>query len=176
MSRMGQDERYAEERAAQMQDNSDGNSRPTRAEVKEQRRQERIAREEALRPQQEVVTSPDAAVMNHIAEVIEAINVDKGFRGTWEDALNERSSDRQAEILSTKLMLTVSELSEALETLRDHGAMGVMAGEGNFGEELADAVIRIFDLAQMVHVPIGDEVVRKLLKNMDRPSMHGRQF
>ena len=47
---------------------------------------------------------------------------------------------------------------------------------GGFGEELADAMIRIFDLSDMLRIPIGDEVIRKMLKNGLREHKHGRRF
>lgn len=66
-----------------------------------------------------------------------------------------------------KLMLMVSELSEALEGMRDGG---------NFGEELADLVIRVLENAHKNRVPIGDEIVKKVAVNESRPHKHGRKF
>lgn len=117
---------------------------------------------------QEIITSPDAATLNDLAETIGSINAEKGFRDGWKAAVTE---DDHMHVVATKLMLAVSELAEALEDMRDHGI-----GNGRFGEELADAVIRILDLADMLRIPIGDEVIRKMLKNAERPHKHGRRF
>lgn len=79
-------------------------------------------------------------------------------------------------ILGTKLMLIVSELSEGLESLREHGgAQGALDGRGNFNEELADAIVRILDTGTFVKANLGDELLRKMAINKDRPFMHGNK-
>jgi NTP pyrophosphatase (non-canonical NTP hydrolase) len=120
----------------------------------------------------------------------------KGFRSDWlladqldiapgeskEAALRTESADAlRINIVGMKLMLIVTELGEALESLRDTGVqyqpMGIphLTGEGNFGEEIADAIIRLLDLSDMVGIDIGEEVVKKVAKNNDRPHKHGRK-
>lgn len=78
-------------------------------------------------------------------------------------------------IVGMKLMLAVSELAEGLDSLRDTGVSGHLMGDGNLGEELADAKVRIDSLSQLLRINIGDEQVRKMLKNKQRPHKHGRQ-
>lgn len=64
-----------------------------------------------------------------------------------------------------------TELSEAVEAYRD-GKME--PGErGWFGEELADAVLRILDLAAALGIDLEDEIVRKMAYNWTRPRRHG---
>jgi NTP pyrophosphatase (non-canonical NTP hydrolase) len=121
----------------------------------------------------EILTSPDAAVINSVAEACGEISEEKGFHNDWKHAESENAA---MNVVATKLMLTVSELSEALEEMRDHGIGKDGRYQGRFGEELADAVIRIFDLASMMRIPIGDEVIRKMLRNADRPHLHDRRF
>ena len=41
-------------------------------------------------------------------------------------------------------------------------------------EELADIVIRVFDLAAFMGIPIGDAIMAKMEKNKGRPYMHGK--
>jgi hypothetical protein len=78
-------------------------------------------------------------------------------------------------ILAAKLMLIVSELAEGLESLRNNGgAEGALAGEGNFGEELADAMVRIMDTGTFTKEPLGDTLLRKMAVNRDRPHMHDK--
>lgn len=67
------------------------------------------------------------------------------------------------------LCLIHSEISEALEADRD--------GDGEMlAEELADAVIRIFDMACGLGINIGEEIAKKHQKNLDRPRLHGRRY
>src|SRR5690349_10603204 len=105
------------------------------------------------RPQ--IITS----VIDGLAERIGETCATKGFREDWEmadylerlaDQLERDGYDEDDEptrlrtaantlrncVIATKLALVCSEIGEALETLRDHGVNGILAGEGNFGEEL----------------------------------------
>lgn len=67
-----------------------------------------------------------------------------------------------------KLMLVNTELCEAAEAARD----GDME---NFKEELADAVIRIFDICGACGIDIEEAVAQKMLVNVGRPPKHGRK-
>jgi hypothetical protein len=91
------------------------------------------------------------------------------------DGLRAAAHTLRNNVLGMKLMLMVSELSEAMENIRDHGVAGIMAGEGNFGEELADATIRINDTAGLIRSAIGDEIIQKMLVNEQRPYRHGKK-
>lgn len=70
-----------------------------------------------------------------------------------------------------RLMLVVTELSEAAEAVRKGG------DENNFGEEIADAMIRLADESFVDdyhdHYDIGQDVVDKMEVNEKRPFMHG---
>ena len=77
--------------------------------------------------------------------------------------------------VGTKLMLVCSELGEAFESVRDTGFDGHIDGDGNFGEELADAMIRLGDLSHMTEVQVGDEITDKMGVNKNRPHLHGRK-
>lgn len=81
-----------------------------------------------------------------------------------------------------RLMLTVSELSEALEELRDGHAVNEVyfrpdkptKPEG-FPVELADALIRILDLAETSGIRDFDRIVaQKLNYNLTRGYRHGK--
>lgn len=138
-----------------------------------------------------------AASTNLLATTIGVWAEGKGFREDWElaDWLDEQGYLREGlfaddvaakfhkaaevlrtNIIGTKLMLIVSEMGEALERLRDIGAEGVLAGDDNFIEELADGEIRIKDLSHMVGQYLGDAEVAKVAKNVDRPYKHGRKM
>lgn len=137
-------------------------------------------------------------VIDDLAGAIGRNCKDKGFREDWEMAaqleafaeemfgFQEITSERRDWfyevantlrncVIATKLALVCSEACEALETLRDTGAAQVR-DEGNFGEEVADAVIRLLELGDVLDLPIGEEVVAKMEKNSTRPHRHGRRF
>lgn len=70
------------------------------------------------------------------------------------------------------LCLVHSEISEALEGYRNH----LQPGEkGWVGEELADAVIRIWDMCEYLGIDIVDEINKKHQTNLDRPYRHGNK-
>lgn len=91
------------------------------------------------------------------------------------ERFHEIASVLRNNVAGTKLMLIVSELAEAMESLRDTGVDNIANG-GNFGEELADAEIRIKDLSHLLSLDLGSEEVAKVAKNEDRPYKHGRQM
>lgn len=71
--------------------------------------------------------------------------------------------------ISQNLMLIVSELSEALESLRENDT-------DNFKEELADVIIRTCDLAGGLNIDLEAEVIKKMDKNSKRLYKHGKKF
>lgn len=73
-----------------------------------------------------------------------------------------------ATVLS-KLALIITEVGEAVETF-------FCDGEDNLPEELADAVIRICDLAGGEGFDLEREIEAKMAKNKDRPAMHGKSY
>lgn len=153
----------------------------------------------------ELTPEGKAGVIDGLATQIGEWSQAKGFREDWEMAdrlecigttilgnepvfvednvelrkiLNEAAQIIRNNVVGTKLMLMVSELAEALETLRDHGAQSIIEGRGedNFMEELADAEIRIKDAAHMVGQSLGQAEMAKVEKNRDRPYKHGRKM
>ena len=94
-----------------------------------------------------------------------------------------------------KLMLTVTELSEAMEAYRKIPALiqlvlghkvamrkfysGPMYQKhkevlDNFNEELADVAIRLFDLAGSLQIDLEKEIRKKMKTNETRPQMHDK--
>lgn len=100
--------------------------------------------------------------------------------------------------LSELLMLIVSELGEACEALRNDYRQQLMRvveyGEGlsddlevsnireatwkkdTFEDELADAVIRICDLAESQGIDLEWQITQKMKYNYTRPAKHGKKF
>lgn len=72
---------------------------------------------------------------------------------------------------ATCLALIGTEVSEALEELRLEDF-----NQEKFGEELADILLRLCDLAEATGVDLCRKAVLKLEKNMARPPKHGKVF
>lgn len=101
------------------------------------------------------------------------ISLDHGFWSTEEDRN-----------IPSKIALAHGELSEALEEYRQ-GRMEVwyeqteadasfLKPEG-FGIELADAIIRIGDLAEYLGIDLEEMIKLKFEYNLTRPFKHGRR-
>lgn len=139
--------------------------------------------------------NPVAADVNGLSDDINEWAESKGFWESIDDAdwlqslansierenphlpdaarLRDISSRIRTLVLASKIALMHSELSEALETLRDTGADNL---DPNFVEELADCMIRIMDTGGHIHSPLGDTIIEKMKVNEDRPYKHGRVF
>ena len=81
-------------------------------------------------------------------------------KGWWD---NERN-------IPELLCLVHSEISEALEAYRNNVKEG---DPHSVGEELADAVIRIWDMCEYLGIDIVDEINKKHKINLQRPYRHG---
>ena len=107
----------------------------------------------------------------HIADAIER----NGFWDSPEDPLH---------MIPKKLNLIHTEVSEATDVHHksyDDGAEDPLVGmtpmqEEDFVDELADAVIRILDVAGYYDLAIGDAILSKVEKNKDRPFRHGKRY
>ena len=77
-----------------------------------------------------------------------------------------------------KLMLIVTELSEALEAIRSNNKQkkGGKWKKDTFEDELADALIRICDLAEACKINLEWQIKNKLEYNKKRPYKHGKKF
>lgn len=75
-----------------------------------------------------------------------------------------------------RLMLSVSELSEAMEVLREGDASDDHCPKfSKFEIELADEVIRCMDLAESKSARLGEAIVAKMVYNKTRPIHHGNK-
>lgn len=114
--------------------------------------------------------------LNYMAREISEVVRSKGFETTWWD-------------VPEKLMLVVTELAEAMEEYRHLGrdemselglnqSVRKMSPEGvsrvaRFSEEIADAVIRLLNIAASLGIDIELEIATKMAKNVNRPYRHG---
>jgi NTP pyrophosphatase (non-canonical NTP hydrolase) len=92
--------------------------------------------------------------MNEWADICHGIAREKGF---WDQERN----------IGEALMLVVTELAEAMEAYRTQN-------DANFREEIADTFIRLLDLCGGFKIDIEQEIVKKSLKNKQRPYKHGK--
>lgn len=87
--------------------------------------------------------------------------------GWWEEDGRDLTTDKY--VHASKLMLVVSEVSEAMEGLRKDLMDDKLPHRKMAEVELADALIRIFDLAGVLDYDLGGAVIEKDAYNSVRP-------
>ena len=119
----------------------------------------------------------DFETLTDLAEEVYTANKAKGF---WD---KERNTGEM-------LMLVTSELGEAMEALRKNKFANLQACledgqtkesfekniKDTFEDELADAIIRLLDMAGGLQIDIGYHVLLKLSYNKTREKLHGKSF
>jgi NTP pyrophosphatase (non-canonical NTP hydrolase) len=112
--------------------------------------------------------SAPAPTLNELAAEIVEINRANGWNVTRPEDWPRDAQDDEDSIhkIGTKLALITSEVSEALEGLRD-------LDKENFAEELSDVLIRTLDLAGGLGLDVDGAVFAKLEKNRGRGYRHG---
>ena len=105
--------------------------------------------------------------LNEYAERVHETAKSKGFWDALGQVNGEQVDASDVGVRLSKLMLVTTEVAEAAEAVR-HG------DQENFGEELADIVIRVMDLAEATGVNLEQAIVNKMAVNVGRPLMHGK--
>ena len=93
-------------------------------------------------------------VLNEAKDEITRWREKKGFVTSWEN-------------MPEKLMLVVTEVSEAMEAYR-------IGDRENFNEEIADTFIRLLDICGAINMDIEEEIIHKMQVNEKRPHKHGK--
>ncbi len=125
-----------------------------------------------------------------ISETQKEVHKNAVSKGFWDEPLN----------VGEKLMLIVSELSEALEADRkgkhymaETELLHTLGGykkdqdgdftyyfekaiKDTFEDELADAVIRIMDLSEKIGINLEEHIKAKMRFNESRPYKHGKKY
>lgn len=121
----------------------------------------------------------DIAISDAINELCNRAHRNAVNKGFW-DAYHEipaspHQTELEKSILGCKIALIHSEVSECLEYLRKLGKKDdhLPQFEGTV-VELADAMIRIFDLAGAMKWPLADALLAKMNYNASRPYKHGK--
>jgi NTP pyrophosphatase (non-canonical NTP hydrolase) len=109
--------------------------------------------------------------INALAKIIHETARSKGF---YEPTDSMPDGARNPVWIACRLMLVVSELGEALEAVRD-GNFNAEPKSGGLMEELADACIRLFDLAYSIDGDLAQAIWVKMAFNAARPKGHGRK-
>jgi NTP pyrophosphatase (non-canonical NTP hydrolase) len=114
--------------------------------------------------------------INTLAKEVYTNAISKGF---WGDGL-ENPYEVAHRTFGEKIALIHSELSEALEEYRNGRGLNETyfvvsnpAKPEGIPSELADAIIRIFDLAQACNIDLEKAISVKMKYNVGRPFMHG---
>ena len=106
-------------------------------------------------------------VVNSISILQTAIHVNAVHKGFWPDDRN----------IPEAMALIHSEISEALEAYRSGNPPDDHLPEfDGVTVELADAVIRILDLAGGLDLRVAEAIAAKMEYNTKRPHKHGREF
>ena len=128
-------------------------------------------------------------MLNEVRDAIHANSIAKGF---WEEPNTN---------ITEKIMLVVTELSEAVEAMRkldkedllfltvrcnhvikEFDVKGYDADmftggiKDTVGDEFADSIIRILDLCGRLGIDIEGHIKYKMEYNSTRPYLHGKQF
>lgn len=96
-----------------------------------------------------------------------ALGVAKWREGNGFFTPNHLTSEQSRDSMLGKLMLVVTEVSEAAEAVR-HSDLN------NFVEELADTFIRLMDITASCNIDIETAIKDKMEKNLKRPFRHGK--
>ena len=85
-----------------------------------------------------------------------------------DNAVNHGFSRPNKRNMPEKLMLVVTEVSEAMEAWRK-------SDYKNFNEEIADTIIRLLQICYCMKIDLEYEIEKKMVVNESRPFKHGNK-
>jgi len=98
-------------------------------------------------------------------ELVKEVHANNVMAGWWTDLETGERKDRNVGEL---LMLIVSEVSESMEGYRKNLMDDKLPHRSMFEAELADVIIRVFDLAGAYNLNLGGTIYEKLEYNKTR--------
>lgn len=124
------------------------------------------------------------SVYNKINKLAVEVYENNKAQGFWDDGLHlletAESSDIEDVInhmlVAQRIALIHSELSEALEADRKNLNDDKLTHRKGLEVELADALIRILDMAGGLEMDLGGAIEEKLAYNKTRPFKHGKAY
>jgi NTP pyrophosphatase (non-canonical NTP hydrolase) len=106
-----------------------------------------------------------ATTMNNVSQIIHGMNDEAGW---WTDLSTGTSMKGNQLFVASKLLMIHSEISEATEAHRKNLNDDKLPHRSGVEVELADAMIRIFDLAGALGLDLGWAMIEKLAYNKER--------
>jgi NTP pyrophosphatase (non-canonical NTP hydrolase) len=135
---------------------------------------------QAISKEESQAQQAHAALQHELAVIFNALapTLQVSFRqlDSLVTAWNTAQGFWECDNFGEKIALCHSELSEALEAHRKGLASDHLPGFSGVEEELADTLLRIFDLAGKFQLRLGEAVIEKLLFNLQRPYKHGKAY
>jgi len=106
------------------------------------------------------------AAIDHLQDLCHTASSDAGW---WKDIRTGEPLITRPHVVGEKMMLIVSEVSEAMEAHRKNLMDDKLPHRNGTEVELADALIRIFDLGGALNLDLAGAVVEKMAFNAVRP-------
>lgn len=103
--------------------------------------------------------------LNGFVSMIHAANQEAGW---WTDPMTGEDLRKNPYVVATKMMLIVSEISEAVEAYRKDLMDSHLPNRPGVEAEMADAFIRIADLCGVLGLDLGGAVMEKNAYNQKR--------
>lgn len=118
------------------------------------------------------------------ADLVDVCHSASKAAGWWHDLDTGEAIIKRPHVVGEKLMLVVSEVAEAMEGHRKNLPDDKLPHRPMVEVELADAVIRIADLAGALGLDLGGAIAEKLAFNATRPDhkpenrkqAHGKKY
>ena len=103
-----------------------------------------------------------------INELVKDIHETNKLAGWWDDPITGESLLDNPYVIGTKFMLVTTEVAEAVEGFRKNLMDDKLPQYKMVDVEIADAVIRLFDLAGALNVDLGRIIEEKRKVNANR--------